>query len=236
MKKLIFFSILLLSLGLSSAKAMVNTRLQVASFDNALIQVYVDGVSYGDYSTSQVVENLAPGEHQLEVIGLYTDPNSNENYETTLFFGNVVINDGYELVTVVNANNQLQVANQVPLYPREHYRTVVVFKPFVVFGGVFRGRYYHAPVVIYHGPVEHRYIHYAPRPVYHPHPVYHHAPRHVSHSAPAPFPVPHPQHRAPAPKAQPQHHEEHHGNAPHNAPHSSPQSKPNNNVHHGPRK
>jgi hypothetical protein len=230
MKNLILFIAIALVAGVQGATAQVNTRLQVTSYDGALIQVYIDGVSYGDYNNQQVLDNLPDGSHQMQVVALYTDPNSNENYETSIFFGNIIINDGYELVAVVNANNQLQVADQVPLFPREHYRTVIVFRPFVIFGGTFGGHYYHRPVVIYNHHVEPRYIHYAPRPVYRGHPSNHHYNRPENHRAPQPKPQHHDEHHN-------EHHDDHHDNGhPNNNQPNNNNNGRNNNTHYGPRK
>lgn len=172
MKKLVLFSALILMIGLQSAMAYIN-RLQVSSYDNAPIQLYIDGVSYGEYNNNQVVENLAPGYHQMQVVATYYDNNTNHDYQTTVFYGGVTVNEGYSTAMVVNPDNRVQVVDQVALY-QPNYRPVVTvaFRPFVVVGGAFCGTYYREPVRYYH-PAPRVVYHRVYRPYYAPRPVYH---------------------------------------------------------------
>ena len=151
MKKILLLTAVFALLAFSKADAYTTTRLQVHSYDNGIINVYIDGVAYGNGTNYQSIENLAPGYHEMQVTEWYTDDNNNST-EQVIFTGNVTIDQGYDMNTVVNPGNNLQVISEVALYEPRYAPVPVVsvnFRPYVVCGVGFSGRYYHAPTVCY---------------------------------------------------------------------------------------
>ncbi|CAN5300529.1 hypothetical protein BH09BAC1_BH09BAC1_19920 [soil metagenome] len=117
MKRLLLLSTLIVTLAFSAFKVSASTRLHIASYDNAPIVVYIDGVEYGPFSNRHKLSGLAPGMHNLRVLALYTNPYSAYNTQQLIYNGPVSLPFGYEVVTTVTPYNNLNIDQMYAMGP-----------------------------------------------------------------------------------------------------------------------
>ncbi len=117
MKRLLLLSTMIVTLALSAFTVNASTRLHIASYDNAPIVVYIDGVEYGPFSNRHKLAGIAPGVHNLRVLALYTNPYSAYNTQQVIYNGPVNLPFGYEVHTTVNPYNHLDVNQMIAMGP-----------------------------------------------------------------------------------------------------------------------
>ncbi len=117
MKRLLLLSTLIVTLALSGFQAHASTRLHIASYDNAPIVVYINGVEYGPFSNRHKLAGIPAGVHNMRIVALYANPYNPYNTQRTIYNGPVNLPYGYEVQAIINPYNQLEVGNMVALAP-----------------------------------------------------------------------------------------------------------------------
>lgn len=117
MKRLFLLSTLIVSFVMSAFTVNASTRLHIASYDNAPIVVYINGVEYGPFSNRHKLSGIAPGVHNLRVVALYTNPYSTFNTQHVIYNGPVNLPFGHEVHATVNPYNYLEIGPMIAMGP-----------------------------------------------------------------------------------------------------------------------
>lgn len=118
MKRLLLLSALFVTLAMGAFTVSASTRLHIASYDNAPIVVYINGVEYGPFSNRHKLAGIAPGVHNMRVVALYANPyNSWNNQQQVIYNGPINLPFGYEVHATVNPYSALTIGEMIAIGP-----------------------------------------------------------------------------------------------------------------------